>query len=229
MQTRTQYIADLSLWLVVRKRFTETGRFIEPAWVGDGVENGPVLFTSRMLAAVYAYMRNKYHGEDDSASWQVMPLQAFDLLEHARTCCDGTIHCMMAFGLPMEDAGSIIVKTGAPRLRYRPHPFTPPADAEALTFSFHRRFFEWLRGEFRAIGFRDYEADFERVDEMDEAAFNAALKTAIARVNVCREPTDGRSALWGAFCATREIWISGTEEGTDESALMAHDAPSTLQ
>ena len=63
MTIKTQYIAPHSLWLVVRERVTGTGLFVEPAWVGDRTQNGLVIFTSHILAVVYAHIRNKYPKE----------------------------------------------------------------------------------------------------------------------------------------------------------------------
>ena len=51
MEVKTQYIAPLSLWVVVRRRVLDSGPFIEPAWTGSTVEgiSGPVVFVSRLL------------------------------------------------------------------------------------------------------------------------------------------------------------------------------------
>jgi hypothetical protein len=133
---KTQYIAPVSLWVVIRKRFLETGLFIEPAWVGSPKENmaGPAIFASRVLAEAYAYLRNTYHGKDDSNSWRAIPLQEFDLSQHAHGI-NGPLYCMMAFGFSMEDSDSVICIT-APRIRYVPLPFRISKDAEGVTFSF---------------------------------------------------------------------------------------------
>ncbi len=209
-KVKTQYIAPLSLWLVVRKRFTSTGHFIEPARVSDAEAQGPVIFTSHILAAVYAYMRNKYHGTDDTNNWRVIPLQEFDLLEHARGC-DGTLWCMMAFGAVFEDSNSMIVKTGAPRMRYVPLKFTPPTDPDEITFSFNQWVFDFIRDEFKSIGLRDYEQRLEAVDEMDDATLALTFKYAIERVNVCREPTEREESLWGVYDPDGGMWVCGDE------------------
>jgi hypothetical protein len=139
MKSKAEYIAPVSLLLVVRKRFLTAGEvFIEPAWVGSSAteEQGPVLFASRLLAGAYAHIRNTYHGPGDSNNWRAIPLSDFDLLGHAKGI-SGKLNCMMAFGFTMTDSGSMIVKTGAPRIRYAPLSFTLPAEIEAITFSFN--------------------------------------------------------------------------------------------
>ncbi|RKP46000.1 hypothetical protein D7S89_18670 [Trinickia fusca] len=62
IDVKKQYIAPMSLWLGVRKRFLDTELFIEPVWVGSGDTCRPVVFVARVLAESYAYLRNKYHG-----------------------------------------------------------------------------------------------------------------------------------------------------------------------
>lgn len=124
IDVKTQYIAPMSLWLVVRKRFLDTGLFIEPAWVGSGEKWGPVVFVSRVLAESYANLRNKYHGPDDSDTWKVVALQDFDLLDHARGV-DGPLYCMMAFGFSMRAVDSSGPDTGL-RARETDGPATDP-------------------------------------------------------------------------------------------------------
>jgi hypothetical protein len=46
---------------------------------------------------------------------------------------------------------------------------------------------------------------------MDDAAFARASQTAIAQVNVCREPTGKNDGLWAAYNSTQERWVSGDE------------------
>ncbi|VVD31773.1 hypothetical protein [Paraburkholderia dioscoreae] len=221
MTIKTQYIAPVSLWLVVRKRFTGTGLFIEPAWVGDGTQNGPVIFTSHILAAVYAHMRNKYHSNDDSDNWRVMSLQAFDLLEHVRDC-GGKLWCMMAFAAVLEDASSLIVKTGAPRIRYVPLGFESPKDTEIVTFSFDQWVFDYMRDEFRSIGLPDYEMQLEVVDEMDDATLALTLKYATERINVCREPSERKASLWGVYDPDAGVWVSAEETDRKPAKHTAH-------
>jgi hypothetical protein len=206
MKIKTQYISPISLWLVVRKRFLDTGLFIEPAWVGDSEAQGPVIFTSRILAAVYVHMRNKYHGQDDSNNWRVMPLQAFDLMGHARECgCDSTLWCMMAFGVVFEDANSMVVSLGAPRIRYVPHKFTLSTGNDKVTFSFNQWIFDFIRDEFKSIGLPRYEQQLEALDEMDDVTFE--------RVNICREPTEQEEGegIWGVYDPDAGVWVSGEE------------------
>jgi hypothetical protein len=210
MKVKTEYISPVSLWLVVRKRYKSTGLFIEPAWVGCEDAKGPVIFTSRILAAVYADMRNKFYQQGDSNNWRIIPLQEFDLLKHARDC-GGELWCMMTFGLVMEDATSIIVATGAPRVRYVPFHFQPPTDTDDITFLFNQWVFEFIRDEFKSIGLPTHEARLEAVDEMDDATFTQTLKNAIERVNVCRKPTKRDSSFWGAYCPNVGMWVSGEE------------------
>lgn len=200
----------MSLWLVVRKRFTSTGLFVEPAWIGNGKEDGPLIFASRILAGFYAYIRNKYHQKDDSNNWRVIPLQQFDLLQHVRDC-DGELWCMMGFGVTLEEPGSVIVATGAPRTRYTPFHFAPPTDRDDVTFLFNQWVFDFIRDEFKSIGLPKYEEQLEAIDEMDDETFEATLKQAISRVNICREPTERDRVLWGAYSPLHEAWISGEE------------------
>lgn len=129
MTVKTQYIALVPLWVVVRRRMLESGLFIEPAWVG-GSESGPAIFVSRVLAEAHAYLRNKYHGPDDSNNWKVIGLHEFDLLEHAHGI-DGPLYCQMAFGFSNEDMKSLICIT-APMIRYVPLPFTVATKRKAL-------------------------------------------------------------------------------------------------
>ncbi|MBB2928774.1 hypothetical protein [Paraburkholderia silvatlantica] len=227
MKTKTQYIAPMSLWLVVRKRYNERGLFIEPAWVGvgDGKHDGPAIFTSRILAGIYAHMRNKYYASDDSNNWGIISLQKFDLLQHVRAC-NGKLFCMMTFGFSFEDAHSIIVKTGAPRIRYVPLPFEPPADTDEITFLFNQWAFDFIRNELRSIGLPKYEEELEAIDELSDDEFEATLKLAISRVNVCREPTERDKSLWGVYSPSHEAWISGDEipctSPDEHSARMMH-------
>jgi len=203
MKIKTEYISPMSLWLVVRKRFLSTGLFIEPAWIGHSEATGPVIFTSRILAAVYAHMRNKYHGNDDSDNWRVMPLQEFDLLDHIRQC-DDTLWCMMAF----EDASSMVVQLGAPRIRYVPLKLTLTTDSDEITFSFNQWVFDFIRDEFKSIGLPGYEQRLEVMDEMDAATFALTLKYAVERVNVCREPVEPEKNIWGVYDSDAGMWIS---------------------
>ncbi|MBN3762365.1 hypothetical protein [Burkholderia sp. Ac-20365] len=210
MKVKTQYIAPVSLWLVIRKRFSSTGLFIEPAWIGDGTQNGPLLFTSHILAAVYAHMRNKYHGNDDSDNWRVMSLQEFDLLGHVQGC-GGKLWCMMAFAAVLEDTNSLIVKTGAPRIRYVPLEFTPSKGAAAITISFPQWVFDFIRDEFRSIGLPDYFAQLEVVDEMGDATLALTCKHAVECINVCRVPSEHEQSLWGVYDPDGGVWVSRGE------------------
>jgi hypothetical protein len=208
-QTKTEYIAPFPLWLVVRKRFLGNGSiFIEPAWVGCSDHKGPIIFASRMHAEIYAKMRNTYHADDDSNNWKCIPLHEFDLLEHARVL-DGKVNCMMAFGFSMNDEQSLIVASGAPRLRLVPLPFTVPADTDQITFSFNEWVFEFMREEWAAIGATDFEAELETVDDMDATTFRHAAQIAIASANVTCDSKD--SSEWGVYCAASERWLSGDD------------------
>lgn len=217
MKIKSQYIAPISLWLVVRKRFSNTGLFIEPAWIGNGKDNGPLIFTSRLLAAFYAYTRNKYHQKDDSNNWRVIPLQEFDLLQHVHDC-DGELWCMMGFGVTMEKPGSIIVATGAPRVRYAPLYFSPSTDSKELTILFDQWVFDFIRHEFKSIGLPRYEEELEQIDEMDDETFETTLRNAIGRANVCRKPTVRDEVLWAVFSPRHNAWISGEETLCTDSA-----------
>lgn len=209
-KTRTEYISPMSLWLVVRKRFYSNGVFIEPAWVGSSrpSEQGPVLFVSRVHAEVYAYMRNKYHSKDDSGNWRVIPLQEFDLLEHAHAL-DGKLNCMMTFGFSMADEESMLVVTGAPRIRYIPLPFDIPKEIEEITFSFDQWVFDAMNEEWASIGSGDFEKSLCLVDEMVTTDASRVASEAIAKVGVSK--TDNGSALWGAYDSLKEAWVVGTE------------------
>ncbi|WP_028220441.1 hypothetical protein [Paraburkholderia oxyphila] len=217
MKIKTQYIAPLSLWLVVRKRFSSNGLFVEPAWIGNGKQNGPLIFTSRILASFYAHVRNKYHQKDDSDNWRVIPMHEFDLLQHVRDC-DGELWCMMGFGVTLEEPGSIIVTTGAPRTRYAPLYFAPPTDNDDVTLLFSQWVFDFIADEFKSIGLPKYDEELESIDEMDDATFAATLNTAIGRANICREPTARDRALWGVYSPLRDAWISGEDARCDNPA-----------
>ena len=210
MKVKTQYIAPVSLWLVVRKRFSSAGLFIEPAWIGNGKQNGPLIFTSRLLAAFYAHTRNKYHQKDDSNNWRVLSLQEFDLMQHVRDC-DGELWCMMGFGVTLEEPGSIIVATGVPRTRYTPLRFAPSTDNDEVTFLFNQWVFDFIRDEYKSIGLPKYEAELEAMDELSDEDFAATLKRAIERAGVCREPSERDEVLWGVYSPIHGAWISGEE------------------
>ncbi|WP_147426658.1 hypothetical protein [Trinickia fusca] len=205
---KTQYIAPMSLWLVVRKRFLGTGLFIEPAWVGSGEKCGPVVFVSRVLAESYAYLRNKYHGPDDSDTWKVVALQDFDLLDHARGV-DGPLYCMMAFGFSMEDADSVIC-INAPRLRYVPLPFDVPDGAHGITFAFGQWVFDFMRGEWARLGLPEFDRELEATDELDALSITEPVQTAIGRLNVCQEPSH-KPGLWAVFSTRQQMWVSACE------------------
>ncbi len=213
----TEYIAPLSLWLVVRKRFFKSGVFVEPAWVGshEPKVQGPVLFVSRIHAEVYAYMRNKYHSKDDSGNWRVISLQDFDLLEHAHGI-DGKLYCQLAFGFSMADRDSLLVATGAPRVRYVPLPFDIPKKERQVTFSFNQWAFDFMNEEWASIGSSTFEKSLAHVDELSEEDYGKVSKVAIAKLNVARqESTEG---LWSAYDALNETWLVGTEaEHVDRS------------
>ncbi|BCM12955.1 hypothetical protein MAFF241648_21450 [Ralstonia solanacearum] len=204
----TEYIAPLSLWLVVRKRFFKSGVFVEPAWTGshEPKVQGPVLFVSRVHAEVYAYMRNKYHSKDDSGNWRVISLQDFDLLEHAHGI-DGKLYCQMAFGFTMADEHSMLVATGAPRVRYVPLPFDIPKDEKRITFSFNQWAFDFMNEEWASIGSSELEKSLAHVDEMTETDAFRVAKEAIAKIDVSRTNTDAE--LWGAYDCIKESWVVG--------------------
>ncbi|MGV8920090.1 MAG: hypothetical protein ACOH2R_20175 [Pseudomonas sp.] len=211
MNGKTEYLAPVSLWLVTRKKFLADGSiFIEPAWVGSEKpdDQGPIIFTSRMLAEVYAQMRNKYHKTDDSGHWKIIPLSEFDLLDHAHRL-PGTLNCMMAFGFSMSDMGSIIVASGAPRVRYVPLPFDISKDACGITFSFNQWAFDFINDECKTIGVKEFEQDMEAANDMNKPSFERAADVAIASINVCRNPSRGESSLWGTFSVRSEKWVNG--------------------
>lgn len=209
MTVKTQYIAPVSLWVVVRRRMVSTGLFIEPAWVGgSGVESGPAIFVSRILAEAYAYLRNKYHGPDDSNNWKAIGLHEFDLLDHAHGL-DGPLFCQMTFGFSNEDSETAICIT-APRIRYVTLPFTVSHEVDGVTFSFNQWAFDFMREEWARLGLRDFERELVAADEIDEASFDRLIKTALGRLKVCREPT-GRDGPWSVFSPQREEWVSGSD------------------
>jgi hypothetical protein len=209
MQNKTEYIALVSLWLVVRKKFQQKGLFIEPAWAGDAELSGPAIFVSRILAEVYAHLRNKYYDKDDSNNWKVIPLHDFNLLEHAHGI-DGPMNCMMTFGFAMEDAESVIC-IHCPRLRMVPLPFTIRREIEALTFSFNQCAFDFMQEEWASIGLPEFEKELESTDEMDAATFDPWLQVAMASLKVCRAPVVGSEGPWAVFSMQRGMWMAGDE------------------
>ncbi|WP_141685068.1 hypothetical protein [Burkholderia stabilis] len=211
VKVKTQYIAPLSLWVVVRRRVLDSGPFIEPAWTGSTVEgiSGPVVFVSRLLAHMHAYLRNEYHSDDDSGHWKAIPLQDFDLFDHAKGI-DGPLCCMMAFGFAMETETDVIC-VHAPRVRYVPLPFNIPEGAEGVTFSFNQWAFDFMRDEWKALGLRHYEGELEAADELDDGGFDRLYQTAVARLGVCREPS-GRPGPWAVFSTQDDTWIAGYED-----------------
>jgi hypothetical protein len=222
MTVKTQYIAPLSLWVVVRRRVLKSGPFIEPAWTGSAQEgiSGPVVFVSRLLAHMYAYLRNEYHSDDDSAHWKAIPLQDFDLLDHANGI-DGPLVCMMAYGFAMETITDVIC-VHAPRIRYIPIPFNIPENSGGVTFSFNQWAFDFMRDEWQALGLKGYERELEAVDELDEAAFDRLFQTAVARLGVCRAPTD-KAGPWAVFSTQDDTWIAGyADEASPVTASGLH-------
>lgn len=209
MQNKTEYISPVSLWLVVRKVFHHKGLFVEPAWAGDAELSGPAIFVSRMLAEVYAQLRNTYYAKDDSNNWKVIPLHEFNLLEHAHGI-DGPMNCMMTFGFGMEDAESVIC-IHCPRLRMVPLPFTIPREIEGITFSFNQGTFDFMREEWASIGLPEFEKELESTDEMDAATFDRWFQTATARLKVCRAPVMGHEGPWAVFSMLRDMWVTGNE------------------
>lgn len=178
----------------MRRRVLDSGPFVEPAWTGspqDGVA-GPVVFVSRLLAHIYAYLRNEYHSDDDSGHWKAILLQDFDLFDHAKGI-GGPLCCMMVFGFSMETETDVVC-VRAPRVRYVPLPFNIPEGAEGVTFSFNQWAFDFMRDEWKALGLRHYEGELEAVDELDDGGFDRLYQTAVAQLGVCREPSGRCSA-----------------------------------
>ncbi len=210
MSAKTHYIAPLSLWIVVRQRFLETGQFIEPAWVSSSENDlsGPVIFVSRVLAETYVHLRNAHYDSDDSGNWKVIALQDFNLLAHAHDL-DGPLHCMITFGFSMEDAESVIC-VSAPRLRYVPLSFSIPRESEAITFSFNQWVFDFIKDEWKTLGLLEFEQELEEVDELDANALDRLIKTATARLRVCVKPS-GHEGPWAVFSTRQEVWIAGQE------------------
>lgn len=206
MENKTEYIAPFSLWLVVRKRFSARGLFVEPAWVGADGESGPAMFVSRILAEVYAHLRNKHYGGDDSDNWKVIPLHDFDLLEYARGI-DGPLYCMLAFGFAMEDAKTVIC-INCPCLRMITSPYNLPEDAKATTFLFNQAMFDFMREEWASIGLPHFEKELEATDELDASSFDRWLQTAIASLKVCRSPAADNDGPWAVFSVQRGMWVA---------------------
>lgn len=207
MKNKTEYIAPFSLWLVVRKEFQPDGLFIEPAWVGSDTESGPAIFVSRVLAEVYAHLRNKNFGKDDSGSWKVIPLQEFDLVEHAHDI-DGILHCMLTFGFAMEDAETVIC-IDCPCLRTVSLSYNVCRGAQAVTFSFNQSMFDFMEEEWASIGLPHFERELEYTDELDAASFDRLRQTAIASLKVCRTAESDGDGLWAVFSVHREKWVAG--------------------
>lgn len=196
----------------MRKRFLDTGLLVEPAWVGSANEkSGPAIFVSRLLAEVYAHLRNTFHGSDDTSNWRAIALSEFDLLGHGHAL-DDPLHCMMTFEFSMEDADNVVCIT-APRIRYVPLTFNVSRDAGPTTCSFNQWFFDFTREEWASIGLSNYEAELESSDELDDASFNHAFQTPLARLGVCRNPTN-EPGHWGVFSFQQEVWGTGREELT---------------
>lgn len=223
MQDKTDYIAPVSLWLVVRKRFfASSGIFIEPAWTGTPAQSGPVIFVSRMLAEVFASLRNKHHAADDSDGWKVIPLSGFDLLAHARGVT-GPLHCMMTFGLSMFDSESVIVAIGAPCVRYVPLSFTVSEEDQSTTFHFSQWAFDFFNEEWASLGLADFENDLEAADNMDKTTFDRAAKVAVASLKVHKNPKAETSGVWGVYATQSDKWVIGEvrKDGFDKTVHQA--------
>ena len=121
------------------------------------------------------------------------------------------VNCMMTFGFTMAESESLIVKTGAPRIRYAPLSFTLPDDIESITFSFNQWVFAFMKEEWTALGLPEFEKDLEVADEMDPVTFSRALNTAIALAKVCRNPHVGEDAFWGVYSVRGGQWVAGKD------------------
>lgn len=64
--------------------------------------------------------------------------------------------------------------------------------------------------EWTALGLPEFEKELEATDELDDVRFERLLKTAIARLKVCHEPS-GKDGPWSTFSANREEWVAGFE------------------
>ncbi|HUA80073.1 MAG TPA: hypothetical protein VL997_06860, partial [Dyella sp.] len=151
---------------------------------------------------------NKHYGEDESSNWRVIPLQAFDLLEHARGT-DGPMQCMLAFGFAMQDAETVIC-SNCPRLRMVSFPYSVRRDAQTVTFSFHPSIFDLMEEEWASIGLPHFAKELHCTDELDAASFDRLLQTAIGSLKVCRTPETDGDGLWAVFSMQRGQWISGS-------------------
>lgn len=67
-----------------------------------------------------------------------------------------------------------------------------------------------MREEWTALSLPDFEKKLEATDEMDDLSFDRMLKTAIARLKVCRQPS-GKDGPWSVFSSKREEWVAGFE------------------
>jgi hypothetical protein len=205
----TDYIAPLALWLVVRRHFRGDGsRWVEPAWVGNGVHSGPAVFVSRLHAHLYAALRNLYHEDDDTDNWQCIPLQSFDLLGRVRES-NGVLNCEMTFGFACDARGALIIANGAPRLHYVELTVDLAGclkEPDQPVFNFSQWAFDFMREQWEEIGARRYEASIERVEVMDDATFARTLDTALRAAALTRNE-DGRER-WTVYEAGVRRWIA---------------------
>ncbi|KAB0648490.1 hypothetical protein [Burkholderia diffusa] len=169
---------------------------------------------------MYAYLRNEYHSDEDGAHWKAIRLQDFDLLDHANGI-DSPLYCMMAYGFAMETPTDVIC-VHAPRIRYVLLPFNIPENTGRVTFSFNQWAFDFMRDEWQALGLQGYERELEAADELNETGFDRLLQTAVARLGVCRAPTD-KVGPWAVFSTQSDTWISGyADAAPPETAHWLH-------
>jgi hypothetical protein len=223
---KTDYLAPVSLWLVIRDH---PGNVIEAAATGCGSHDhgqgvdcgsGPILFTSRIHAEVYAHVRNTYHLEGDTDGWRVVSLLDYNLREHVRVR-GGTLRCMIAFGFSTNESGALLVKFGSLSVLNTMETFSiDNEETGKIVFSFVKPL-EPVLAEWAAMGLHAFNDELRELDSRDEAGIAQAVTHAIAQTGI--EHAGFASRSWGVYCPVRARWF--VAEGFK---VFASEQPQTL-
>ncbi|HEY1609059.1 MAG TPA: hypothetical protein VGG24_07315 [Paraburkholderia sp.] len=206
MNQTTDYLAQFSLWVCVRRHYCRDGTlFVEPAWTGRGAHMGPVIFVSRLHAHLYAALRNRHPARGDTNHWQCVPLQAFGLREHIREQ-GGRLNCEMAFGFVADEAGALVIADGALQARVVELSFDVDDGIGDSTFSFNQWAFEYMHVEWLGIGASSLHVTFDRIDAMGDAALARMLDIALSRTRLTSDAPDVEH--WAVYDPRASRWIT---------------------
>jgi len=213
---KMDYIAPVSLWLVVCEYDLPEGHVVEAASVGCNFhdsrlehhcESGPILFTSRIHAGVYAHVANSQGAQNNmhtKGDWRVIPLLDFNLRELVRVK-GGTVRCMLSFAMTMSESGALIVANGAPRVLCAVHSFSIADNVtDNIVFSFEKPL-KTVLNEWAAMGLSAFEDELGEFDGRDPAAIAQAVERAITQAPITAPGFD--SGACGVYSPVRGRWF----------------------